>query len=88
MNLEKEVKQIKERNKKVERDKAWETSKARKVLIAGGTYFVMVLVMFALDMGHPFIGAIIPTLGFLLSTFSINFAKSVWIKKYYGDELK
>lgn len=78
MDFEKEIKKIQERNKKVELDKAWETSKTRKVSIAVLTYFVMVLVMYSLNMDSPFIGAIIPTLGFTLSTFSLDFIKEFW----------
>lgn len=83
MNLEAEIKKIHERNQKVEIDKAWETSKTRKFLIAVLTYFVVVLVMYALKIDNPFINAIIPTFGFLLSTLSVKFAKSIWIKKFY-----
>lgn len=80
MNFEKEIRKIQERNKRVEMDKAWETSKTRKVSIALLTYFVMVLVMYSLNMDTPFIEAIIPTLGFTLSTFSLDFIKKIWIK--------
>lgn len=80
MNIEQEIKKIQERNKRVELDKAWETSKTRKVSIAVLTYFVMVLVMYSLKMDSPFIGAIIPTLGFTLSTFSLDFIKEYWKK--------
>ena len=80
MNFEAEIKKIQERNKKVELDKAWETSKTRKMSIAFLTYFVMVLVMYSLDMDNPFISAIIPTLGFTLSTFSLDFIKNFWKK--------
>ncbi len=78
MDFEKEIKKIQERNKRVELDKAWETSKTRKISIAILTYLVMVLVMYSLDMSNPFIGAIIPTLGFMLSTFSLDFIKEFW----------
>lgn len=80
MDFEKEIKKIQDRNKRVELDKAWETSKTRKISIAVLTYFVMVLVMYSLDMASPFIGAIIPTLGFTLSTFSLDFIKAFWMK--------
>lgn len=40
MNIQKEINQIKERNKKVEADKAWETSLSRKILIAILIYIV------------------------------------------------
>jgi len=78
MDFEKEIRKIQERNKKVELDKAWETSKTRKISIAVLTYLVMVLVMYSLDMDSPFVGAVIPTLGFTLSTFSLDFIKEFW----------
>lgn len=42
MNLEKEIKDIKERNKRVEKDKAWEVSWTRKICIMILTYIVVV----------------------------------------------
>ena len=42
-NLEKEIEQIKERNKRVELDKAWETSWARRICIMVLTYIVVVV---------------------------------------------
>ena len=80
MDFEKEIKKIQERNKRVELDKAWETSKTRKISIAILTYLVMVLVMYSLNMDNPCTGAIIPTLGFTLSTFSLDFIKEFWKK--------
>ena len=42
MDIEKEIKEIKERNKRVELDKAWETSWTRKICICILTYIVVV----------------------------------------------
>ena len=78
MDFEHEIQKIHERNKKVELDKAWETSKTRKVSIAVLTYMVVVIVMHSLGLEKPFINAIIPTLGFMLSTFSLSFIKKFW----------
>ena len=78
MNFEQEIQKIHERNKKVELDKAWETSKTRKISIAVLTYLVVVMVMHSLELEKPFINAIIPTLGFMLSTFSLGFIKKFW----------
>lgn len=78
--IKKDIKEIKERNLRVEKDKAWETSLFRKVLISILTYIVVVLFFYFADLSKPFINAIVPTLGFLLSTFSISFVKSIWIK--------
>lgn len=78
--IKKDIEEIKERNKRVENDKAWETSIARKLLVAILTYIVVVLFFIFAKLPKPFINAIVPTLGFLLSTFSISFAKKLWIK--------
>lgn len=81
--LEQEINKIKERNTKVEADKAWETSFFRKTLIAILTYFVIVLFFYFADLPKPFINAIVPTLGFVLSTLSVPVFKKVWIKHWY-----
>ncbi len=78
--LKKEVADIKTRNARVEQDKSWEISSTRKVTIAILTYIVIVLFFFVSKLGNPFINAIIPTLGFLLSTLSISIFKNWWIK--------
>lgn len=80
-DIQQEIEKIKERNKRVEVDKAWETSITRKVLIAVLTYIVVVLFFFTADISRPFINAIVPTLGFLLSTLSLGFFKQMWIVK-------
>ncbi|MDP3882517.1 MAG: hypothetical protein Q8Q48_00470 [Candidatus Staskawiczbacteria bacterium] len=80
MDYEKEINLIKERNKKVELDKAWETSWARKVLIAVLTYIVIVIFFYFAKLPNPFVGAIVPTLGFVISTFSVPLFKNWWIK--------
>jgi len=79
--LKQSIKEIQERNKRVELDKAWETSNTRKVSVAIMTYLVMTLFMWSLGTEKPYINAIIPTLGFVLSTFSLPFFKSLWIKR-------
>jgi preprotein translocase subunit SecF len=78
--IKKDIQEIKERNSRVEVDKAWETSWTRKVLVLGLTYSVVVLFFFFAELPKPFINAIVPTLGFLLSTFSISFFKKLWIR--------
>ena len=42
-NLEKEIEAIKERNKRVELDKKWETSGTRKICIGILTYIVVII---------------------------------------------
>jgi len=78
--IEKEIDLIKARNKRVELDKAWETSLTRKIIIAILTYVVIVIFFYFFVLGNPFINAIVPTVGFLLSTFSIPLFKKLWIR--------
>ena len=81
MNIEKEIKEIKERNKRVEKDKAWETSLLRKILIIILTYIFAVLYLKIADTTNPFFGAVVPCVGFFLSTQTINIIKKKWINK-------
>lgn len=83
-SIQKDIEAIKERNRRVEMDKAWETSLTRKILIAILTYVVIVLFLFYADFPKPFVSAIVPTIGFLLSTLSISYAKKIWIRYYFN----
>ena len=78
--FEKEIIDIKERNKKVESEKAWETSFTRKIIIAILTYVVILLFFTTANLLKPFINSIVPTLGFLLSTLSLSVFKKVWVE--------
>ena len=77
--IKKDIQEIKERNRRVEIDKAWEVSVSRKILIAVLTYLVIVLFFVFAELPKPFLSAIVPTLGFLLSTLSISFFKRFWV---------
>lgn len=79
--LQHEIEQIKARNRRVEADKAWETSNTRKIIIAVLTYLVMALFMVSIGVPNPFINAVVPTLGFFLSTVSVGIIKEWWEKK-------
>jgi preprotein translocase subunit SecF len=81
MDLKKEISLIKERNKRVELDKAWETSLTRKIIIAILTYFVIVLFFIFAKLSKPFLSSIVPTVGFLLSTLTLSFLKKIWMNR-------
>ncbi|EKD66671.1 MAG: hypothetical protein ACD_49C00023G0014 [uncultured bacterium (gcode 4)] len=81
--MEQKIQEIIERNKRVEIDKAWETSFFRKICVAILTYFVILIIFIILDIQKPFINAIIPTTWFILSTLSLWFLKKVWLKYFY-----
>ena len=81
--MEQKIQEIIERNKRVEADKAWETSVFRKFFIAILTYFVILIIFLILEIQKPFINAIIPTTWFILSTLSLWFLKKIWLKYFY-----
>lgn len=80
--IEQEIERLKERNKRVESEKAWETSRTRVGAIVAITYFVAVILMFSLGNSTPFLAALMPTVGFFLSTQSLPMVKRWWIQKY------
>lgn len=79
--LEKRIKKIEERNKKVEDDKAWETCTLRKILIIVMTYIFAVLYLTIADTTNPYFGAVVPCVGFYLSTQSLKIIKKFWLKR-------
>ena len=80
-DINEEIKQIKERNKKVELDKAWETSWTRKICIAILTYFVVVLYSYIISQfSNIWLSSLVPVMGFILSTLSIKFVRKIWEK--------
>ncbi len=82
-DLKKEIAQIKKRNKRVEADKAWETSLSRRILVTLLTYFVVVLFFYFAGLPKPFVNSIVPSVAFLVSTMTLDFFKEVWMKKVY-----
>lgn len=79
-DLEKEIEKIKERNKKVELDKDWETSYARRGLLIIFTYLAIGFYLSAINIANPWLNAIVPSIGFLLSTLTLSYFKKLWIK--------
>ena len=71
--IQKEIDKIKDRNKKVELDKKWETSWTRKICIAVLTYFVVVLYSYIISQfSNIWLSSLVPVFGFILSTLSIK----------------
>ena len=82
MDLEKEIQQIKERNKRVELDKAWETSWTRKICICILTYIVVVTYSYLIRLfDNIFLSSLVPVIGFTLSTLSLKYVRKIWEKK-------
>ncbi len=81
MNIEKEIKDIKERNKRVEKDKAWETSMTRRICIMVLTYIVVVAYSYIIKkFDNIFLSSLVPVIGFTLSTLSLKLVRKIWEK--------
>lgn len=79
--LEKEIELIKERNHRVEKDKAWETSWTRRICIAVLTYLVVVCYNYGITkLDNVFLSSLVPVMGFLLSTLSLKLIRNIWEK--------
>lgn len=80
--LEQEIEQIKQRNRKVELDKKWETSVTRKICICVLTYIVVIIYSYLTSkINNIFLSSLVPVIGFTLSTISLNFIRKIWERK-------
>jgi hypothetical protein len=79
-DLEKRLKNIESRNKKVELDKAWETSLTRKILLISFTYLSIGFYLNVINIDRPWFNAIVPAVGFFLSTLTLPYLKKFWLK--------
>lgn len=81
--LEERIQKLEQRNSLVDTNKAWETSWTRKCLIALFTYLAIALYLKFIVGIDPWINAIVPTIGFLLSTMTLSWFKALWGKYMY-----
>ena len=72
---------IHERNRRVEMDKAWETSKTRMIAIMIMTYVVATVFLWLIHVDRPYVNALMPVIGYALSTASLPFVKTWWMKR-------
>ena len=81
--LNQEIQKIKARNINVESDKTWETSLTRKTCLTLFTYLAIGLYLNAVNIPRPWLNAIVPAVGFMLSTLTLPFLKKLWLKYIY-----
>lgn len=80
LNINRRLQVIEERNKRVELDKKWEGSWARRVLLMLFTYLAIFLYFLAINIEQAYLNAVVPTIGFLLSTLTLPLFKRLWQK--------
>lgn len=79
--LEERIAKIEERNRRVELDKAWETSWARRLCICGLTYLIVLLYSYIIsEYSNIILSSLVPVIGFTLSTLSLSFIRKAWQK--------
>ncbi len=79
--LERRIESVEWRNARVEADKAWETSWFRVGSIAVATYVIVVAVLLSIGAANPLLSALVPAIGYLLSTQTIPVLKRWWLGK-------
>ena len=82
-NLEERILKIEKRNKEVELNKSWEISWTRKLLLVIFTYLSIALYLKFIVNIDPWVNAIVPAIGFLLSTLTLPYFKTLWEKYIY-----
>lgn len=78
---EQRIRDLEDRNRRVEADKAWETSWVRRVAIAVLTYLVVSSYLYFVVNIDPWVNAIVPVVGFLLSTLTMSVLKTWWTER-------
>lgn len=78
--IEHRITALEERNKRVEVDKKWETSYSRRFLLIIFTYLAIGIYMWVIDVSRPWLNAIVPSVGFLLSTLTLPYFKNIWLR--------
>lgn len=80
--IKQEIDSIKKRNKRVETDKARETSATRRIIIAILTYIIVVIYSLLIKKtSNIFLTSLVPVIGFLLSTVSLKLSRKIREKK-------
>ena len=75
------VAQLESRNSRVEADKGWETSWTRRISIAVLTYAVVATYLATVIGIDPWLNALVPVAGFLLSTLTLSYLKTLWVSR-------
>ena len=84
--LEKRLSAIEGRNRKVESDKAWETSYSRRLLLSLFTYLAIGFYLSAIGIPDSWLNAIVPAAAFMLSTLTLPFFKKLWLAHVYRKQ--
>ena len=78
-DLEQRIAVIEEQQHRIEVDKAWKGSFTRKIVIGLLMYLVIGSFLAYRQISDPWISAIVPVIGFLLSILLLPVVKKIWL---------
>lgn len=74
------IQQILDRNTRVERDKKWETSWMRRIVLSAITWGAAFGFLKIIHADNAALAAMVPAGGFFLSTLRLPFVRNIWEK--------
>lgn len=79
--LTRRIEKLEARNQRVEGDKGWETSWTRRLAIMSLTYVTVAFYLQFVVHVDPWINALVPVIGYTLSTLTISQLKKYWLQR-------
>jgi hypothetical protein len=79
--IEEEIRSLKERNLRVEADKAWEISAFRVISITVLIYIVAALFLLSIGNADFYLNGLVPPIGYVLSVQTLPMIKRWWIAR-------
>lgn len=79
--LENRIEKLEARNRRVEGDKAWETSWTRRLSIMLLVYITIVFYLRFVVHIDPWINGLVPVIGYFVSTLTVGFLKQHWLDR-------
>jgi hypothetical protein len=86
--VKKELQIIHDRNRRVEADKAWETSSFRVLAITLITYLIAALFLYFVGVENFYLSALVPAIGYFLSMRSLPAVKRWWVRRMYSKRAR
>lgn len=84
MTAQDDIAALRARNARVEADKAWEVSRTRRGVLLALTYAGALALLLLIGAPRPLLTALVPTLGYGVSTLTLGWAKRAWLARRGG----
>jgi len=87
LTLEEQVQKLNLMQKYDELKSKWDRSLVRIIYVSTTTYLFVAVFMFILEVDNYLVNALIPSLGYILSTQTLPSIKKAWVRYYLDREL-